>query len=275
MIETITIGPVTQYKLTRRFLGKSIYNTSAYFVDGLLIDTGFRHIARDFFETLQRQKIEQIVHTHAHEDHVAANALFQKHLGIIGKIHRAGLHLIHHPPAHLKLYRRLVWDAPAAAQAEIIGNEIETNRYRFQMIELPGHSADHIGFYEPNEGWFFGGDLFLSVKVKVLKYDENIHAWLGSLKKARALPMSRYFCSSSKILASPNEQLEWKIEYYQEVKNRILELNHRGWKPQHLRDEVLGREEILTYVSQGEFSKLNLVKAFLEGEGSRRLQPAN
>ncbi len=263
MIEIKNIGPVTQYKLTRNFLGKKIYTTSAYFVDGLLIDTGFRHIAHDFFETLRRQNVEQIVHTHAHEDHIAANSLFQKHLGIVGKVHRSGLELIHHPPPHLKLYRRFVWGTPESAQAEVIGSEIETKGYRFRVMELPGHSPDHIGFYEPNEGWLFGGDLFLSVKVKVLKYDENINDWLASLKKARTLPMSQYFCGSGKLLDSPNRSLDLKIEYYAEIKAKISALRSRGWEAERIRDEVLGREETLTYLSQGEFSKLNLVKAFL------------
>ncbi|NIR47332.1 MBL fold metallo-hydrolase [candidate division KSB1 bacterium] len=263
MIETTQIGPVTQYKLNRRLFGKRIYSTAAYYVDGLLIDTGFHHIANDFFRLLRQHKVEQIVHTHAHEDHVAANFLFQKHLGIIGKVHSIGIDLIANPPKKLKPYRSLVWGHPRPAKILPIDDIIETDHYTFKVIELPGHSKDHIGFYEPNEGWLFGGDLFLSVKVKVLKYDEDYLDWKRSLKQALTLPASTYLCGSSKILQNPDKYLNLKLEFFEETENKILNLHRNGWPHKKIRNKVLGRESTLTYISQGEFSKLNLVKSIL------------
>lgn len=254
-------GPVHQYQLVRRIFKRDVYTTAAYFVDGLLIDTGFKHIANRFFQTLRLQPIEQIAHTHAHEDHIGANFLFQKYMGIKAHAHEMAVDRIVHPPDRLRMYRRVVWGLPKSAETVPITEQLLTNKYAFQVLKLPGHSDDHIGFYEPDEGWLFGGDLFLSVKVKVLKYDENIHDWIDSLKKVVDLPMSCYFCSSGKIINHPGRLLKLKLEYYEDVKQKVLQLYYHGWKLREIRDQVLGKEPALTYLSQGEFSKLNLVKA--------------
>ncbi|MFQ6116389.1 MAG: MBL fold metallo-hydrolase [bacterium] len=257
------MGPVTQFKMARRVFGFDLYYTAAYFVDGLLIDTGFQHVANDFFRRLREKNVQQIVHTHAHEDHVGANYLFQKHLGIKAKAHPAAIKLIFQPPKKLRLYREVIWGIPIAAESEPIENEISTENYIFKVVSLPGHSEDHIGLYEPSEGWLFGGDLFLGVKVKVLRYDEQIYELMDSLQRAIKLPMSKFFCGSSKILDSPRQSLENKLQFFQEVQGKVLEFYQKGWEINKIRDEVLGHESTITYISQGEFSKLNLVQGFL------------
>jgi glyoxylase-like metal-dependent hydrolase (beta-lactamase superfamily II) len=267
VIQEITIGPITQFKMARRVLGYDLYYTAAYLVDGLLIDTGFQHVANEFFEHLRQRHVQQIVHTHAHEDHIGADYLFQKHLGLRAKAHPAAIELICHPPKKLRTYRKVVWGLPNAAKTEPVENEISTDNYTFKVIYLPGHSEDHVGLYEPNEGWFFGGDLFLGVKVRVLRNDEKIHDLMDSLRKAAKLPMSKFFCSSSKILDSPMHYLEKKLQFFEDVKGNVLELHRQGMAIKQIRDKVLGHEQTITYISQGEFSKLNLVKGILNQNG--------
>ncbi|MFQ5750960.1 MAG: hypothetical protein ACE5HI_03100 [bacterium] len=86
---------------------------------------------------------------------------------------------------------------------------------------------------------------------------------MDSIQKTIAFPIQHYFCSSGKILTKPDQYLKLKFEYYQEIKNKVLKLKHKGWESKKIRDEVLGQEDMITYISQGEFSKLNLVKAFM------------
>ncbi|MFQ5865740.1 MAG: MBL fold metallo-hydrolase [bacterium] len=263
MIQEITNGLVTQFRMARRVLGYGLYYTAAYFVDGLLIDTGFQHVANEFFNRLRERNVQQIVQTHAHEDHIGATYLFQKHLGLKAKVHPAAIKLIFDPPKKLKIYRKVVWGLPNAAETEPIDKEVSTNNYTFKVIYLPGHSNDHIGLYEPNQGWLFGGDLFLGVKVRVLRYDEQFHQIMNSLRKVTELPMSKYFCGSGKVLISPRRNLEKKLQFFEEVKGKVLELYYKGWELERIRNEVLGRERIITYISQREFSKLNLVQSIV------------
>ena len=51
---------------------------------------------------------------------------------------------------------------------------IKTEHHNFQVIETPGHCPDHVSLYEPEQGWFFSGDLFVSEDQKVFRADEEI-----------------------------------------------------------------------------------------------------
>jgi glyoxylase-like metal-dependent hydrolase (beta-lactamase superfamily II) len=213
---------------------------------------------------LQNQNVEQIANTHHHEDHVGANYLFEQRRGLKARAHKLALPLIAKPPAKLKVYRDMVWGVPQPAHAEVIGEKISTPKYSFQVLQLPGHSRDHIGFYEPKQGWLFSGDLFLSVKVRVLRADEDIRALMDSLRRVAALPLQRLFCGSGKILDHPFATLKKKLEFYEDLQQRIETLRQKGWEAEKIRDTVLGKEGIWPLMSQGEFSKLNLVKGFLK-----------
>jgi glyoxylase-like metal-dependent hydrolase (beta-lactamase superfamily II) len=264
MLQKIHIDTVTQYKMARTVMGRNLYHVAAYFVDGLLIDTGFAYLAEQFYQELKEKNVEQIVNTHHHEDHVGANYLFEQRQGLKAFAHPLARPLIEQPPAKLKLYRDVVWGVPQPAHPKTVGATISTAKHSFQVLHLPGHSHDHIGLYEPQQGWLFSGDLFLSVKVRVLRFDEDVHALMDSLRRAIALPLSRLFCGSSKILDNPGEILKQKLAFYGEIQQRTISLYKEGWETEKIRDALLGKEGIWPWMSQGEFSKLNLVKAFLE-----------
>jgi glyoxylase-like metal-dependent hydrolase (beta-lactamase superfamily II) len=155
---------------------------------------------------------------------------------------------------------------PKPAHPEAIGATISTAKHSFHVLPLPGHSPDHLGLYEPQKGWLFSGDLFLSVKVRVLRRDEDVIASMESLRQVMALPLQYMFCGSGKILAQPIELLKKKLEFYEDLQQRCETLHQKGWKLEKIRDAVLGKEGVWPWMSQGEFSKLNLVKAFLKRE---------
>ncbi len=263
MLQENRFDLVTQFKMSRTVLGRDLYYVAAYFVDGLLIDTGFARIAHDFFGALRTRNIEQIVNTHHHEDHVGANFLFEERMKLRARAHPHALPLIAHPPARLKTYRNQIWGVPRAAHAEAIGAEIATPKHKFQVLHLPGHSEDHLGLYEPQQGWLFGGDLFLSVKVRVLRFDENVQATIASLRKVASLPLSRLFCGSGRVLENPNEVLRLKRGFYEELQQRARELHAQGASLAQIRDRLLGREGTFRFITQNEFSKLRLIEGLL------------
>jgi glyoxylase-like metal-dependent hydrolase (beta-lactamase superfamily II) len=266
MLQATQFDNVTQYRMARTILGKNLYYVAAYLVDGLLIDTGFDYLAEPFYRTVQKKNIEQIANTHHHEDHIGANYLFEQRRHLHAYAHAAALPLIEKPPARLKPYRDLVWGVPQPAHPRAIGATLSTPKYSFQVLHLPGHSPDHIGLYEPQQGWLFSGDLFLSVKVRVLRADEDILALMGSLRQIIALPMQRLFCGSGKILENPIVLLKMKLEFYENLQYRIEALHQKGWGIEKIRDAVLGKEGVWPWMSQGEFSKLNLVKGILKND---------
>lgn len=265
---------VTQFKMSRTVLGRDLFYVAAYFVDGLLIDTGFERIAPKFYETLCRRNLEQIVNTHHHEDHIGANFLFEEKMKLRARAHPLALPLIAHPPARLKAYRNQTWGVPRPAHAEPIGNELQTARHKFRVLHLPGHSEDHVGLYEPQEGWLFGGDLFLSVKVRVLRFDEDAQAEIASLRKVVSLPLSRLFCGSGRVLENPNETLRLKLAFYEELQQNARALQAQGWPLTKIRDRLLGKEGAFQIITQDEFSKLRLIKGLLGNARDAATKPS-
>jgi glyoxylase-like metal-dependent hydrolase (beta-lactamase superfamily II) len=264
MLQATQLDAVTRYKMARTVWGRDLYQVAAYFVDGLLIDTGFNYLAEQFYQELKTKNVEQIVNTHHHEDHVGANYLFEQRQGLKALAHPLARPLIEKPPEKLKLYRDVVWGVPQPAHPETVGAKILTAKHSFEVLHLPGHSSDHIGLYEPQQGWLFSGDLFLSVKVRVLRFDEDVMALMDSLRCAIALPLSRLFCGSGKVVDDPIATLRQKLAFYEDIQQRVDALQQKGWEAEKIRDVVLGKEGVWPWMSQGEFSKLNMVQAFLK-----------
>ena len=83
MLRITAYGDVTRIDLARTLAGRGRYWTTAYAVDGLLIDTGCAHSARELSTALADGPIFKIVNTHTHEDHIGALAFAfgLRHLG--------------------------------------------------------------------------------------------------------------------------------------------------------------------------------------------------
>ena len=77
-IEKAAEDQVVKFRIARVLFGRPAYFTAAYWVDGLLIDTGCAHTARQLTSTLKGWRIDLIVNTHSHEDHIGANAQVQE-----------------------------------------------------------------------------------------------------------------------------------------------------------------------------------------------------
>ena len=137
MIRTSTYGPVTRFDIARTLFGRGRYWTTAYLVDGLLIDSGCAHEAAGILSALHPQPPTRLVNTHSHEDHIGANGLLQGHFpGMLVQAHPAALPVLADPLALQPLHpsRRLFWGAPAPCLAQPLadGDLIPTPNFTFQ-----------------------------------------------------------------------------------------------------------------------------------------------
>ncbi len=136
---------------------------------------------------------------------------------------------------------------------------------RFHVIPTPGHCPDHVCLWEPSFGWLFSADLFIAERAKYLRADEDVRLLLDSLRRVLELDFRVMFCSHAGMIPDGRAALRRKLEYWEEMQDRVCRLSRAGHPPELIRDWVLGPEGSMTLITRGHFSKLNLIRSFLCG----------
>lgn len=266
MIQIEEWDGVRKFRLARTLLGRAMYYTAAYWVDGLMIDTGCAYTVAELLQAMEGLPVRHIVNTHTHEDHIGANAAIKRRTGAGIRVHPSGIPVLSESrkKKHLRPYQRIMWGYPEPSEGTAIGTEVETGRYRFQVIQTPGHSPDHICLYEPHWGWLFSGDAYVGGRDRALRSDYNIWQIITSLKALAALNPERLFSGSGSVRENPQADLKEKIRYFEEIGGQIWTLHSRGWGYGRIRRRVFGREIPLAYITLGNFSGRHLVRSFIE-----------
>ncbi len=258
------LGEVKRFRLARTLLGRGWYFTTAYLVDGLLIDTGCAHTADELIAALEGCSIRQIVNTHSHEDHVGANAQLQARTGAPIAAHALALPFLEVPDKwNLRPYQRLLWGLPSPSRGTLLERIVETERYQFRVIHTPGHSPDHVCLYEEREGWLFSGDTFIGGKDRSLRADYNILEIIDSLRILAGLEPETLFTGSGTVRSDARQEIVSKIAYLEELKRRVRALHAKGMSISVIAGRLFGRETLIAYITLGHFSARNLVKSFI------------
>lgn len=263
MLKVDRHGEVAQMMMGREMDGAVLYWTAAYLVDGLLIDSGCAYTASELCRFLEGEKVELVVNSHHHEDHVGANAqLQQRNLPIYA--HPLALPLIN-SRLPLREYQEMVWGYPEPGAVLPLPAELKTGRYTFEVIETPGHSADHISLLEPEKGWCFTGDLFVSEDLKMLRSDEDIDGIIASLEKLLSLPVGELtlFTSLGRIFTGGRRAITAFLDHIRDLRDRVTRLSGEDLAAPEIRDRIFGRETQLAPLTGGHFSRLNLVEQLM------------
>src|SRR2546426_5864071 len=120
MISSFDYGDVRYFRMARTVLGRAIYWTGVYLVDGLLVDSGPPNLARDVRRLVSELAVRQCVTTHHHEDHSGNHGLLAGALRITPLAHPSGVARLAPEDAHPPGYRRIARGArPPAATAPL------------------------------------------------------------------------------------------------------------------------------------------------------------
>lgn len=254
---------LTFLRMARRVAGVSVYWTGAYLADGVLVDCGPPATARELLRMLDGQRVDAVAITHHHEDHMGAAPRLAER-GIPAWIHPAGLPLVRDGFVQER-YRALAWGRPARLVAQPLADVFTTPRLRLEVIHTPGHSPDHVCFFERERGWLFTGDLFLAERLRYLRDDEDLVALTASLEAVSALPLRRVFCAHRGPVRDGPAALRRKFDHLVALRERIRELLRAGLSEDEVARRSVGREGFLTWFSRGHFSARNFVRAVARG----------
>lgn len=149
IIKTLVVGPI---------------QTNCYLIgcpetlEGAVIDPGWDAPAILSAAEAASLTIKYVLNTHAHWDHVSANA---------DVVEATGAQLALHPgdlPLLLDRGGANLWRIPARSSPEpdielAEGQVVQIGKLNLQVLFTPGHTPGHVSFYEAAAGAVFSGDV--------------------------------------------------------------------------------------------------------------------
>jgi hydroxyacylglutathione hydrolase len=265
VIEVQRFEQVTQIRMSREIEGNPVYWVAAYLVDGLLVDTGCSYTAGELVSYLEERPPKRVVNTHYHEDHIGANRLIQERFGIPIYAHPQSVPQIGRL-ATLFPYQEQVWGCPEPSEVLPIQPVIRTERFSFEVIETPGHSADHVALVECSKGWCFSGDIFAGETVRVIRPEEDMQTTVASLGRLAGLDTQRLilFTSSGRIVENGRKALEECVGNIRALSRKAKDLQAQGKTVAEIMKVLFGGEHPRAQRTDGQFSTENLIRSVLE-----------
>ena len=214
--------------------------------------------------------VNQILITHHHEDHSGnIDALkYQFQCPVYGS--NLCSELMKKPPK-ISPIQKVTWgDRPANYDIQPIENRIETSKYSFEIIPIPGHASDMIALYEPKEGWLFSADLWVYDYIRYFMRQESMQEQIESLKRVLKLDFDILFCSHNPQFEGGKKLLEKKLQFFEDFYGEVAKLHRQGLDKQLIM-KTMGLKENwqIRLFSLGELSTLNMVKSVIRDEGTK------
>ncbi|MGN4125592.1 MBL fold metallo-hydrolase [Lysinibacillus sphaericus] len=245
-------------KVAVQGIGMSVYS---FFVDGLLIDTGSNSLSQEFQSFFNELTIEQVALTHAHEDHSGNAAWIQQHKGVPIYVHRDSVDLCAQDGDY-PLYRHALWGERPAFVAQPFGDTLQTKSTTWDIISTPGHTTDHLSFYNRAAGAMFTGDLYIQTKTKVVLDEENIVHTLASLKKLLHYDFETIYCCHAGFLADGRTKIQEKIAYLEELEGEVRKHYDQGHAVDEITKAIFPRNYPITKASGEQWSSKHIITAF-------------
>lgn len=162
------------------------------------------------------------------------------------------------------------------SKAEAIPNKIQCGNFNFEIIDTPGHSADHICLFEKNKKWLFSGDLYVSPDLDSQLKDVDGPDWINSIERIIALKPKWLFDGHGIVIEGELEvekHLSNKLGFlirlrekiYDEAKSplSIKEITKRVFNDNNLTNTLSFNDGWLSLLTSSDFSRSNLVSSFI------------
>lgn len=257
MIERTRHDDATALRLTwwrSRLVGLAVH---AFIVRDVLIDTGFPALEGEIAEIVSERRPRGALVTHQHEDH-AGNVERLAALGIPLGMSDATRAVVSAEQS-IGFYRHFTWRAmrPLRTPHETFHDD------SLELVQAPGHSADHHVVWDHQTDSLFAGDLFLGVKVRVAHSYESPSGLVASLRAMANRKPRRVFCAHRGLVPGGAGALHAKADWLEALIARVTALHREGAKASEIRVRALGAHGLVHWFSAGDYSPDNLVRAII------------
>ncbi|MFP4649966.1 MAG: MBL fold metallo-hydrolase [Desulfobacterales bacterium] len=262
-------GEVTGWELGWSPVGRPVMTVFLYVADGVMIDTGLRHMRRYALEIARRSDIGAILLTHYHEDHSGNAAVISGELDVpvYGHFLTAGKLASTY---RIFPYQHLIWGRTEPVTVRRVPDVWEKDGLRLQPLHTPGHSSDHLAYLDAEHGRLFSGDLFLSERIKYFRADEQIDEQIDSLRKVLSLDFEALYCGHRPMPEQGKEGLEKKLRYLEGFYGSVAHLAARGMdENQIMRQLHLKEQYLVKLMCFGNVSMKNMVCSVMRAEDKK------
>jgi glyoxylase-like metal-dependent hydrolase (beta-lactamase superfamily II) len=260
MLSVERYDDVTRLRMSTPLTRALGYEASAFLTRGVLVDTGFPAVARDFARWLDGTRPVGVVITHHHEDH-AGNLELLARGGVPVAAADATIDAIR-ALRTLDFYRQANWGTPPALRSPLVRFDPAPLR----LLPTPGHAPDHHVVWDAERETVFSGDLFLSVKARLTQDTEDVHGIVRSLHAVIALKPKRVFCAHRGPVHDPVNALRAKAAWMEEIIGEARRLAAAGMTVPAISRRLLGRDGFVGFISRGKLAHRNLIRSVLRAE---------
>jgi len=220
--------------------GNPIMWAIAYRVGNILIDAGCPNALDDLKKYADKAEIEEVYVTHPHEDHYGGCSAFAPRSTIYAC--EPDIKILKDPPV-LPEFFQFVWGQPTPlVDVEVLPSGFIAGDFEFEVIPLPGHWQNMVGFYEPHKRWLFSAD---AVPLPTRKYiampEENIPLMVKTMQRIAEMDIDILFDGHKGPVPSPKDHIQARIDFIQDIQKSALNLHEEGKSIEEIQ-ESLGLE---------------------------------
>jgi len=256
---------VVRMLMSRSFFGKDLYPAACYAIPeaNLLIDSGTSRFAGQVLEAARRIEARTILLTHSHEDHAGGASLVSDALGARCHAHHEAIPVLA-DPRRLRMppYRRFLFGTPRRVPASPLEEKYDLCGFRLRVLPAPGHSWDHVAFFEETRGWLFGGDAYLTVRERVLMGQGcDLPVWAQTLRDLANLGASVMFTGMGPAVRQPGRLLKEKASRFEDIIGKVRQMRQRGLCDRQIARTLFPGDLAIRLVTSGEYSAANIIHA--------------